>query len=178
MNKRTLALMTALGAMLLTACGGSSSGSLSPARSLIGTWKDLVPVTFNFANAVCGTLFVSASVPLSDITWVVTSGISGDNSLLIEMTFTAGSPTLNQDSCPQGSNLQDPNLTSPMELFGTVSSSSLAVVDGSNTPAGTFNFTSSVITGTFSDALIDASNGQTTALESTASDALDLTLQH
>jgi hypothetical protein len=127
--------------------------------------------------AICGPLFVSASVPLNDITWVVTPGITGDNSLLIQMTFTAGAPTLNQDSCPEGSNLQDPNLSSPMELFGTVSSSSLTGVDGSNTPAGTFNFTSAVITGTFSDALTDASNGQTTALESTASNGLDLTLQ-
>jgi hypothetical protein len=171
---KKMAFLTAVG-ILLTACGGSS---LSPARSLNGTWKDLVPVTFNFATAICGSLFVSSSVPLSDITWVITTpGIAGDNSALIQMTFTAGAPTLNKASCPQGSDLTDPNLSSPMELFGTISSSNLMIVDGSNSPAGNFNFTSSVITGTFSDALIDQGNGQITALESTANNALDLTLQ-
>jgi hypothetical protein len=106
---------------------------------------------------------------------VVTDGISGADSVLIQMTFTAGTPMLIQTSCPEGSGAEDPNLTSPMELFGTISSSNLMVVDGSNSPAGSFNFTSSIITGTFSDALIEQGTGQTTALESTATNALDLT---
>jgi hypothetical protein len=166
-------LTVALFALWLGACGGT----LSPARGLNGTWKDAAPVTFSFATTLCGTLFVDSSVPLSDITWVITDGISGAGSVAIEMTFTAGTPTLNQDSCPEGSGAEDPNLASPMELFGTISSSNLMVVDGSNSPAGSFNFTSSIITGTFSDALIDQGSGQTTALESTAANALDLTRQ-
>ncbi|HEY2746131.1 MAG TPA: hypothetical protein VGL86_15955, partial [Polyangia bacterium] len=108
---------------------------------------------------------------------ITTPGIAGENSALIQMTFTAGTPTLNTAPCPEGSGETDPNLSSPMELFGNISSSNLTIVDGGSTPAGNFNFTSSIITGTFSDALTVQGTGQITALESTANNALDLTLQ-
>ena len=120
---------------------------------------------------------MDSSVPLSDITWVVTDGISGAGSVLIQMTFTAGAPTLNQDSCPEGSGAEDPNLTSPMELFGTISSSSLMVVGRLQFAGGQLQFHELIITGTFSDALIDEGSGQTTALESTATNGLNLTRQ-
>jgi hypothetical protein len=130
------------------ACGGgdgSSNTPLTPARSLAGTWKTSIPVRVTFQTDFC-TFGI-----LEDVLWqtwavtlVVTPG-AGDNNVLVDMSFQAGSFTPIAHSCSSSGAFAEP---SPISLTGTISSTNLVLRKGAD-QVGNFNFTTSILTGTF-----------------------------
>ena len=163
-------------AALAVSCGGTTptSPTLTPARSIAGTWKDFVPVTFTYATTQCGPLAATSTEPLSNITLTITA--TGDNTVLATMTFNVGASTA-VPGCMFDTGRTDPNVAGGAYLMsGTVSSSSVVFTNGGS-PAGSYNFTSSIMTGTFLDTLINSGTGAITAQGSTASNAISLTKQ-
>lgn len=135
--------------LLVTGCGGEDGDSgagnnLTPARKLVGTWKAPLPVKVNFETDFCdfGTLSLVLT-QMWDITFVITEGID-ENHVDVKMTFIPSNTTI-VGGCSGTGVVPE---VSPMYLKGTISSSRMDVAYGS-TPAGVFNFTTDILTGTF-----------------------------
>ena len=140
---------------------------LSPARSLVGTWKTSSAVTVFFKTDFCDTLALVASEPWS-VTFIITAG-SDQNHVNVLMDFTAGTPTYStlDPSCAYFT----PEV-SPIGFTGTISSSALTLYSGSE-KVGNFNFTTDIMTGT----LFYTWSAVYTQEDSTATNALSLTRQ-
>ncbi len=148
-SRRMLQLALVAGLALIMACGGAGGGGnnlpLTPARSLAGTWKTSIPVRVTFQTDFCnfGILEDVLWQPWA-VTFVITPG-AGDNDVRVEMSFQAGSFTPIAHSCSSSGAFAEP---SPISLTGTISSTNLVLRKGVD-QVGNFNFTTSILTGTF-----------------------------
>lgn len=127
---------------------GSPSGTLPPARNLLGTWKAAAPTTVTFSTDSCGnalnTMTLAGTQPWM-VTFVITAG-SDENHVFVQMSFTKGAVTpVAVSAC--ASPILVPEV-SPMFLTGVISSTRLTLYSG-NTSAGVFTFTTDTLTGTF-----------------------------
>jgi hypothetical protein len=145
--RRMIRIVLLMGLAFTMACGGGSSsgGPLTPARNLAGTWKTSIPVRVTFQTDFCnfGTL-EDVLWQTWAVTFVVTPGV-GDNEVLVDMSFQAGPFTPIAHSCPTAGAFAEP---SPISLRGTISSTNLVLRQGA-TQVANFNFTTSILTGTF-----------------------------
>jgi hypothetical protein len=138
---------------LAWSCGGAGGGStppavLTPARNLAGTWKTSIATPINFSTDSCGnapsTMTLAGTEPWM-VTWIITPGVD-DNHVNIQMTFTKGVFThVTATAC--SSPILVPEV-SPMYLTGAISSTRMNLYYGT-VPAGVFNFTTDILTGTF-----------------------------
>jgi hypothetical protein len=136
----------------LWSCGGSSGSKstivLSAARNLVGTWKAMAPTTVSFSTDSCvnaPTAMTLAGTQPWTPTFIITSG-ADDNHVYVQMSFVSGAYT-QADANACSSPIIVPEV-SPMFLTGVISSTQLTLYNGS-TPAGVFNFTTDILTGTF-----------------------------
>lgn len=134
MYRKLYADLFALIAVVAAGCS-SSSGPLSPARNLVGTWKTTFPVTVYFDDDWCTSTPSLVASQDWDATWVITSG-ADDNTVDIKMTFSVAN-FQNINGCPDTGVVPE---VSPMFLTGNVSAATLTLTNG-NTPAGVFDFT-------------------------------------
>jgi hypothetical protein len=145
---------TAIVSIILTmiSCAGSGSGNssapnLTPARPLVGTWKAAFATTVNFSTDSCGnalnTMTLAGTQPWM-FTFVITPG-ADENHVYVNMSFTTGTCAAAASACT------DPIIVpevSPMFFTGVISSTRLTLYKGT-TQVGVFNFTTSILTGTF-----------------------------
>jgi hypothetical protein len=117
---------------------------LTPARNLEGTWKTAFPVTFYIK-----TDFESFG-DLQDVgsenrtmTWIITA-TSDENVVNVEVRFMVSNRLLVADSG------YTPDV-SPMFYKGVISGTRLTLETGDNSTVGEFNFTTDIMTGTWSD---------------------------
>ncbi len=118
--------------------------SLTPARNLEGTWKTAFPVTFYIKTdfETFGELQDVGSENRT-MTWIITA--TGDENVVnVEVQFAVSNRQLVSDSG------YTPDV-SPMFLKGTISGTRLTLTTGDNGTIGEFNFTTDIITGTWSD---------------------------
>lgn len=134
----------ALASVVLYAVGCRGvSGPLSPARSLVGTWKTSFPVTVYFDDQWCTSAPSLVASQDWDATWVITQG-ANDNTVDVRMTFaTSNFQVIN--GCPDTGVVPE---VSPMFLTGNISGTRLTLTDGQDA-AGAFDFTSDNIQGDF-----------------------------
>jgi len=131
--------------ILVVACKKSSSDStLSPARSLVGTWKTPSPTTFYYSTDFCSTYERVASFSLSS-QWVITAGNSDTVNIEWDEISATSPVSIISPSC----NYYVPWVF-PTFLVGVVSSSQLTVYNN-NVNVGSFSFTTNNITGTYNE---------------------------
>lgn len=128
-------LVVAVILVLVSGCGGSESGPLSPARNLEGTWKMEFPVTVSFDTDFCTPTPTLVATQDWNVTWVVTPGLD-DNSVFVEMRFATSNSRI-VAGCPGTGVVPE---VSPMFLRGNVSGTTLTLRYGSDL-VGTFTFT-------------------------------------
>ena len=143
MKTKILAMVAVLGLAGLAGCGGSESGPLTPARSLVGTWRTSIPVTMYFDTDFCTPDLSLVGTQSWDVTWVVTPG-ADENSVNVEMAF-AGSNWHLIAGCPGAGVVPE---VSPFTLTGNVSSTSLTLKKGTQV-VGSFTFTTDNMQGDF-----------------------------
>lgn len=150
MNKRLKHLTLAIASVCLLpiyGCGGgddSSTGPLSPARQLAGTWKSSIPVSVNFDTEWCNSPAMTlAGSENWDVTWVVTAGAT-ENQVNVQMTF-AKSNWKTIAGCPDTGVVPE---VSPMFLTGNISATTLTLKNA-GVPVGTFTFTTDNMQGDF-----------------------------
>ena len=140
---RMLLSVVLLGVTLVAAgCGGEAGGPLSPARSLIGTWKASAPATVNFETDFCTADLSLVASQGWTVSLEVTAG-ADENSVNVQMTFAAANSQI-ISGCPGTGVVPE---VSPMFLTGNVSGTRLDVKSGA-TPVGSFVFTTDHMTGT------------------------------
>ncbi|BDU68483.1 hypothetical protein GETHOR_05840 [Geothrix oryzae] len=137
---------------LAWSCGGAGDGQnapvLTPARTLVGTWKAPLPTTVNISTDSCSnalnTMTLAGTQPWT-VTFVITAG-SDENHVYVQMSFTRGTyAPVSATACSNPILVPE---VSPMFLTGVISSTRLTLYNGS-TSAGVFNFTTDILTGTF-----------------------------
>jgi hypothetical protein len=147
---RIPAAVLALG--LAWSCGGAGGDIkapvLTPARNLVGTWKTSIATPITFSTDSCSNApntMTPAGSEAWTVIWVITAG-ADENHVNIQMTFTKGPFTyVTPTAC--ASPILVPEV-SPMFLSGVISSSQMKLYYGT-VPAGVFNFTTDILTGTF-----------------------------
>jgi len=135
----------ALVSVVLVAAAGcsDSSGPLSAARNLVGTWKTAFPVTVYFDNDWCTSSPSTVFSQSWDATWVITKG-ADDNTVNIQMNFSTSNNQVIA-GCPDTGVVPE---VSPMFLTGNISGTRLTLMAGQDS-AGVFDFTSDNIQGDF-----------------------------
>ena len=129
--------------VVMSGCGSSSDseGPLTPARSIVGTWKASAPSTVKFDTDFCtADLSLVASQG-----WTITLDIragANENSVDAAMSFvTSGAEIIS--GCPGTGVVPE---VSPLLLTGNVSGTRLELRTGT-TPVAKFNFTTDIMTG-------------------------------
>jgi hypothetical protein len=120
------------------------STSLTPARSLEGTWRTTFAVKF-YIKTDFETFGELQDVGSEDrtMTWVITA-TSDENVVDVEVSFTSSNTQLVSGSG------YTPDV-SPMFLSGTISSSRLTLTSSDSRVIGEFSFTTDIMTGTWND---------------------------
>jgi hypothetical protein len=130
--------------VLVIAAGCSdSSGPLSAARNLVGTWTTAFPVPVYFDNTWCSSSPTTVLSQDWDATWVITKG-DNDNTVNIQMNFST-SNSQNLGGCPDTGVVPE---VSPLFLTGNISGSKMTLMAGQDS-AGVFDFTTDNIQGDF-----------------------------
>jgi hypothetical protein len=165
MNRTMLiAIILALAIMAVLLAVFLSSFSGTPAGDLVGTWRTSSPVTFHTqTDADYPFTLHDVGSEKRDITWTITAGTS-DGTFDIEQDYTSSDKSYTGMYTPE---------FSPNFYVGVISGDRLTVKSGDVT-VGDFNFTSSIITGTWDDSTWSAIYTQRTY---TASNGLTLTKQ-
>lgn len=119
------------------------AGTLSPARSLIGTWKTPFYVKFRYKMDSSRFVFEDVATEMRKVTWVITKGLDA-NTVNIYQTYGYGTITyLDPDR-----KVRPDRLASPY-LYGKISGTRLIVWNFSGEKCGTFNFTTDLMGGTW-----------------------------
>lgn len=136
--------VVALASVVLFAVSCSdTSGPLTPARNLVGTWTMSFPATVYFDNDWCTSSPTTVFSQDWNATWVITKG-ANDNTVDVQMNFsTANNQVIN--GCPDTGVVPE---VSPLFLTGNISGSRLTLYEGQDS-AGVFDFTSDNIQGDF-----------------------------
>ncbi len=144
MLARTRAIALATLVALVSGCGGSdTSGPLTPARNLVGTWKTNISPTVFFDTEWCGSTLALAASQTWAVTWIITPGVD-ENTVNVEMRFAASNSRVIA-GCPDTGVVPE---VSPMFFTANVSSSALTLKKGSDV-AGQFTFTTDILQGNF-----------------------------
>jgi hypothetical protein len=137
---------------------------LTPARSLVGTWSDFVPVAVVLANNGGGDPNCPAGwagVIKEKFTLMITAGRTANQVIVHELEPVAGHVTLTKPCAAAAMSVSDQgqNLTTiagfarPYAMLGTVSSNRLTLsanVLGKVLTIGSFSFTTDLMSGTWS----------------------------
>jgi hypothetical protein len=149
-TRATHSLAMAISCLMLAACSSSGPLSpLSPARNLVGTWTDLTPVRLNVGTGnTCG---VGPGILQWTFSLVITPG-ADDNHVNVAIKKSNGSVIFNDLACTGTSEVAGA-VGVGYTLTGTISASNL-ILSGNYGPnigvqAGTFNFTTDIVTGTY-----------------------------
>lgn len=128
----------------ITSCN-SENGNLTPARSIIGTWKTAIPVKFFIETNFCTGSFNTVATENREVTFIITKG-DNENNVNIEVRFVGSNFTrtdFTYASCI-GANTGYVPEVSPNFYSGTISGVNLTI-----TGMGTFSFTTDNMMGTY-----------------------------
>ena len=161
MKKISLTLVAGFSILISTtslqSCKKSGTGTLSPARSIVGIWTTPSAVTIYMTSDGCGTYNRYNSTPVK-MTWDITYVDDNDVDILISANYIGTTTQL-------GSNCGAPaSLVFPLSLHGKISSSNLTLLEsqmqynnsGGATGlalvvVGNFNFTTYNLSGTITE---------------------------
>jgi hypothetical protein len=166
MNRAMLiaAIIAALVIIAVLVAISISPQSGTPAGDLVGTWRTSSPVTFHTQTDFDYPFTLhDVESEKRDITWIITAGTS-DGTFDIEEHYTSSDKSSTGTYTPE---------FSPNFYTGVINGDRLTVQKGDSI-VGEFNFTSSIITGTWDDSTWSSIYTQRTY---TASNGLTLTKQ-
>lgn len=149
---RGTTLTTALSLLFLNGCDiaekAAGTPTLTPARSLVGTWRTALPVTFTYQSDFCSNQKETVAAADWTVTFAITQVTGDENKVNVQMTYSSANYRKLASNCGTGSTGYVP-LVSPQFLTATVSSSAITISDTRNGQSFSGSFTTDLMEGTW-----------------------------